>query len=69
METQEIGLNGNEFVSKIADRLNATGALPHDSNIILELKQLTIWELFLLVNTGDIPRWHNEQLKQSKTGL
>jgi len=58
-------IDGKALIDTIAKRLNYKGTPPHDSAIVHLIGQLSKGELMQLVHFGNLPKWHNEELKEA----
>ena len=59
-------MNGKKLIKAIDDRLESTGKLSTESNIILEIMKLTKAELNQLLSFGNVISWHNEGVDSEK---
>ena len=66
METKKFRLNGEEFINAVAERLKDQDIRCYDTNIVSALKELTYYDLNMLIFEGTCPKWHNEKINKLK---
>lgn len=55
-----MNFTGKEVIKKIADNLNAKGKMCHDSDIILEIRQMTRQQFAELATFGTLAIWEKK---------
>ena len=54
----------DNFIRKVAQRLDEEGVLMRDANIVERIRNMTANEIVELATTGDVKMWSNDRMER-----